>query len=161
MAQAYSTEGVKGPHLMSVARFERFFRETGGLDVDKEDLRRYTDFVNDKLYDMLIRAQAVAHANIRDVIQPHDLPIGNGLQENIIRFRRMDQEIQLKPILDHLANRPPLDKTLSDETEAELPNVVGGLSVAMAHAFKILDPDVKNPHGEQWDRLEKDFNELL
>lgn len=161
MVNVDSPVGVKGPHLMSVAKFERFFREAGGLDVDKEDLRRYSDFVNDKLYDMLLRAQAVAHANIRDVIQPHDLPIGNGLQENIIRFRRMDQEIELKPILDHMANRPPLDKTLSDETEAELPNVVGGLSVAMAHMFKIIDPDLKNPHGEQWERLQRDFDEIL
>jgi hypothetical protein len=161
MAQRESTEGVKGPHLMSVAKFERFFREAGGLDVDKEDLRRYSDFVNDKLYDMLQRAQAVAHANIRDVIEPHDLPIGNGLQENIIRFRRMDHEIELKPILDHIAIRPPLDKALSDETEAELPSIVGGLSVAMAHTFRIIDPDLKNPHGEQWDKLAQDFNEIL
>jgi hypothetical protein len=161
MAGTEHVVGVKGPHVMSVAKFERFFREAAGLDVDKADLRRYSDFVNDKLYDMLQRAQAVAQANIRDVIEPHDLPIGNGLQENIVRFRRMDQEIELKPILDRMANRPPLEKTLSDETEAELPNIVGGLSVAMAHAFRIIDPDLKNPHGEQWEKVARDFDEIL
>jgi Domain of unknown function (DUF1931) len=32
-------------HVMSVAKFERFFRVTAGLDVDKQDLKRYSDFV--------------------------------------------------------------------------------------------------------------------
>ncbi|MGZ3297268.1 MAG: DUF1931 family protein, partial [Xanthobacteraceae bacterium] len=40
---------------MGVARFERFFRAAAGLDVDKEDLKRYADFVNRKIYDLLIR----------------------------------------------------------------------------------------------------------
>ena len=35
-------------------------REAGGLQVDKDDLKRYTDFVNTKVADLMIRAQAVA-----------------------------------------------------------------------------------------------------
>jgi hypothetical protein len=161
MARIEPTVSVKGPHVMSVDRFERFFREAASLDVDKEDLRRFNDFVNEKVYDMLIRGQAAAHQNIRDVIQPLDLPIGKGLQENIIRFRRMNHEIELKPILDYLTTRPPLDKTLSDETEAELPNIVGGLSVALAHVFKLADPKLKNPHAVEWEQAERIVNELL
>ncbi|MDB4872165.1 MAG: hypothetical protein JWL97_3169, partial [Gemmatimonadales bacterium] len=53
--------------LTSIAKFERFFRETASIDVDKDDLRRYNDFINDKVYDLLIRAQAAAKANLRDV----------------------------------------------------------------------------------------------
>jgi uncharacterized protein DUF1931 len=34
---------------MSIAKFERFFRVTAGLDVDKSDLKRYSDFVNQKI----------------------------------------------------------------------------------------------------------------
>jgi hypothetical protein len=147
--------------VMSVAKFERFFRVAGSLDVDKDDLRRYNDFVNEKVYDLLLRAQANAHANIRDVIEPQDLPIGKGLQENIERFRRIDEEIELQPILDYLTTRPRLDKALSDETEAELPEVAGGLSVAVARVLKIMEPTLKNPHGEQWDRCTRVFNELL
>ncbi len=39
--------------LMAVDRFERLFREAAGLDVDKSDLRRLNDFVNQKTYDLL------------------------------------------------------------------------------------------------------------
>ncbi len=35
--------------LTSVARFEHFFRAAAGLDIDKTDLKRSTDFINDKL----------------------------------------------------------------------------------------------------------------
>ena len=34
--------------VVSVAKFERFFRAAAGLDVDKNDLKRYSDFVNQK-----------------------------------------------------------------------------------------------------------------
>jgi hypothetical protein len=55
---------------MSIAKFERFFRVTAGLDVDKSDLKRYSDFVNQKIYDLLLRGQATAKANGRDIIEP-------------------------------------------------------------------------------------------
>jgi hypothetical protein len=29
-----------------------------GLDVDRSDLKRYSDFVNEKIYDLLLRGQA-------------------------------------------------------------------------------------------------------
>ncbi len=32
------------------------------------------------------------------------------------------------------------------------PNIGGALSVALARAFKIIDPGLKHPHSEQWDR---------
>ena len=84
--------------LTSIAKFERFFRETASLDVDKDDLRRYNDFINDKVYDLLIRAQAAAKANLRDVIQPSDLPITKGLQQSIESFRKIDKELELAPM---------------------------------------------------------------
>ena len=74
--------------LFGVARFERFFRAAAGLDVDKDDLRRFDDFLNDKIYDLLLRGQANAKANGRDVIEPQDLPITKGLQESIYAFKR-------------------------------------------------------------------------
>jgi hypothetical protein len=148
-------------HVMSVDRFERFFRETASLDVDKDDLRRYDDFVHDRLFDLLVRAQGNAKANLRDVIQPQDVPITSGLQENIERFAHIDKEIELQPILERLATRPGLDMTLADETEAQLPRIAGGLSVALAHTFKIIDPDLRNPHGAEWERCGRVFDELL
>jgi hypothetical protein len=147
--------------VMSVARFERFFRVAAGLDVDKTDLRRHSDFVNQKLYDLLLRGQAAAKANGRDIIEPHDLPITKGLQESIHQFRRIDEEVELQPILDELAARPPLDLAYSDDTEARLPEFAGGLSLALARCFRILDPDLKNPQAEHWERSIRIFNLLL
>jgi hypothetical protein len=76
--------GLKVMPVMSVARFERFFRIAAGLDVDKKDLKRYSDFVNQKTHDLLIRGKATAKANGRDIIEPFDLPITKGLQERIM-----------------------------------------------------------------------------
>ena len=70
-------------HVMSVARFERFFRIAAGLNVDKQDLKRYSDFINQKVYDLLLRGEATARANGRLIIEPFDLPITKGLQESI------------------------------------------------------------------------------
>ncbi|MGZ5175508.1 MAG: DUF1931 family protein [Burkholderiales bacterium] len=70
---------------MSIPRFERFFRLAASLDVDKADLNRYDEFVNHEIYDLLLRAQATAKANARDII-PQDLPITKGLQERMHEF---------------------------------------------------------------------------
>src|SRR5258705_6235743 len=148
-------------HVMSDAKFERFFREVGRLDVDKEDLGRFDEFVNGEIYQMLLRAQANAHANLRDVVQPQDLPIGNGLQENVERYRRLDAELELTPILEYLTTRPKLDKALSDETERLLPELAGGISVAVARLFRIIDPTLVTPHAEQWERVASVVRELL
>jgi hypothetical protein len=147
--------------VMGVARFERFFRLAAGLDVDKDDLKRYGDFVDQKLYDLLLVGQAVAKANGRDVVQPSDLPITKGLQERIHEFGELDEEVELQPILDQLAARPPLDLSLGEEVEARLPAIVGGLSVALAQTFRIIDPGLKNPQTEQWEGAFRVFNLLL
>jgi len=147
--------------VMAIAKFERFFRLAASLDVDKSDLKRYGDFVNDKIYDLLLRAQAAAKANGRDVIEPHDLPITKGLQERIHEFRRIDEQIELQPILDQLAARPPLDLAYSEETEARFPEIAGGISVALAHSFKVIDPDLKNPQTKHWKCVLRIFDLLL
>jgi len=147
--------------VMSVPKFERFFRVTAGLDIDKTDLKRFSDFINRKIYDLLLRAQAAAKANGRDVIEPFDLPTTKGLQECLHEFRKLDEEIELEPILDHLMARPPLELAYSVETEARLPEVAGGLSVALARTFRIIDPNLKNPQSEHWERSFRIFDLLL
>jgi len=147
--------------VMGVARFERFFRAAAGLDVDKDDLKRFDDFVGQQVYDLLLIAQAAAKANRRDVVQPSDLPITKGLQESIHDFERIDQEVELQPILDQLAAWPQLDLSLSEEVEARLPAIVGGLAVALARTLKIIDPDVKNPQSRHWERAFRIFDLLL
>jgi hypothetical protein len=147
--------------IFGVAKFERFFRVAAGLEVDKQDLRRYNDFISRKLLDLLIRGEAAAKANGRDIIEPHDLPITKGLQESIHAFKKIDQETELKPVLDRLVFQPPLDLDLSYETEGHLPVVAGGLSVALARSFIIIDPDLKNPATEHWERSFRIFDLLV
>ena len=147
--------------VMAVAKFQRFFRAAAGLDVDKNDLKRYTDFVNDKIYDLLIMGQATAKANDRDVIQFWDLPVTKGLQENIHSFGKIDEEIELRPILDYLASRPPLDVALGEEAEERLPDVAGGISVALGRVLKVIDPELKNPATAEWEYAFRIFHLLL
>lgn len=147
--------------VMGVSKFERFFRAAASLDVDKSDLKRYSDFVDDKLYDLLVIGQATAKANGRDTVEPWDLPITKGLQESIHRFRRLDEEVELKPILEQLASHPPLDRTPTQETEERYPEIIGGLSVALAETFKIIYPDVKNPQTSHWEGVTAVSDRLL
>lgn len=147
--------------VMGIPKFERFFREAAGIDVDKSDLKRYSDFVNEELYDMLLIAQATAKANNRDVIERWDLPVTKGLQESVHNFRRMDQDIELQPILDEIAARPQLDVTLSDETTGHLPEIAGGVSVALARSFKLVDTRLQNPSSGHWERAFQLFRLLM
>jgi Domain of unknown function (DUF1931) len=144
-----------------VARFERFFRIAASLNVDKQDLKRYSDFINQKVYDLLLRGEATARANGRLIIEPFDLPITKGLQESIHAFKSIDEQIELRPILEQLTTRPPLDLAYGEDTEARLPEVVGGLSVVLARAFKIIDGDLKNPQTEHWQRCFRIFDLLM
>jgi hypothetical protein len=137
---------------IGISRFERLFRLAAELDVDKEDLRRHHEFVNRKILDLLLRAQANAKANERDVMQPFDLPITKGLQERMHEFRRLDRETEVRPILEQLTAEPALDMAYSADLEAMLPEVAGGLSVALAHSFKIIEPNLKNPQTLHWER---------
>jgi hypothetical protein len=89
------------------------------------------------------------------------LPLTKGLQDCIREFRQLDEEVELDPILDHLAARPPLDLPYSEEMKAQFPLIVGGLSVALARSFKINDPNLKNPSSEHWQRSFEIFDLLL
>ncbi len=147
--------------LFGIPAFRRFFREAASLDVDKDDLRRFDDFVNDRLYDLLLRGVANAKANGRDIIEPHDLPITKGLQEAIQAFEAIDEELSLDAILEQLTRRPPLDLVYSDDTSARLPRIVGGLGVALARTIRILDEKVKNPQTRHWEQAGRVFDVLL
>ena len=147
--------------VMGFVKFERFFRLAGGVRVDRDDVKRYLDFVNDAIYDLLIIGQATAKANARDLIEPWDLPITKGLQESIHGFEAIDEEIEVTPILDQLAARPPLDAGLTEETQARLPLIFGGISVALARTFRLLDADLRAVHSEEWERAFSLFRLLI
>jgi hypothetical protein len=161
IARREMVEPAPAGHVVGVAKFERLFRVVAELDVDKEDLKRYRDFINEKIHDLLIRGEAAAKAHGRDIIQPYDLPITKGLQEAIQEFKFIDREIELHWILDHLTGRPPLDLATSYDTDERLPDVAGGLSLALARSLKIIDPDLKNPRSEHWQRCYRVLDLLL
>jgi hypothetical protein len=146
---------------IGVSNFERFFRAAASLDVDKDDLRRYEDFVNRKVRDLLLISRAAARANGRYVIEPWDLPITKGLQETIHDFRGMDEAAEVRPMLEQIVAIPPQELAYSEETEGRLPEIAGGLSLALARAFKIIEPRLKNPQTEHWERAYRVFDLLL
>jgi hypothetical protein len=146
---------------MGIAQFERFFRVVASIDVDKQDLRRYSEFVNREIHDQLLRGQAAANANGRDIIEPWDLPITKGLQECMHAYRIYDNDISLHPIIEQLTPVPNMNLGISVETEEELPRVAGAISVALAKSFKIIDPELKNPQTSHWDKAFELFDLLL
>ena len=147
--------------VTGVARFERFFRAAAGIDVDKDDLKRCHDFINQKIYDLLLIGQANARANDHDMVQPHDLPITKGLQETIHQFRSLNEDLEMEPILEQLASLPPLDIPADDATQDWLPVIAGGLCVALARTFKIVDPKLVNPQTKHWEQAFRLFDLLL
>jgi Domain of unknown function (DUF1931) len=147
--------------VMGFVKFERFFQVAGGVDVDRNDMKRYLEFVNRTIYDLLVIGQAHAESNGRDIIEPSDLTITAGLQEIICEFRKLDEEIELRPILDYIAVRPPLSAAMSDDTQQGLPEVFGGISVALARTLKILDPSARAVLPAEWDRAFRIFDLLI
>jgi hypothetical protein len=147
--------------VTAIPRYEEFFRAAAEIDVDKDDLKRCNRFVFERTVDMLVRAQANAKANLRDTIEYWDLPITKGIQERIHEFEHVDRDIGLEPVLAELVAHPQLDVALSDEADARLPSVAGGLTVALARTFKIVDPKLVNPASEQWGRAFALFDLLL
>jgi hypothetical protein len=147
--------------VMGFTKFERFFRVAGGVTVDRDDVKNYLDFVNDAIYDLLLMGRATAKANARDIIEPWDLPVTKGLQESMHAFEHIEEQIEMRPILDSLAARPPLDAALSEDAQARLPLLFGGISVALARTFKLLDAELKAVHTVEWERAFSLFRLLI
>lgn len=54
--------------------------------------------------------------------------------------------------------RRPLDLTCGDETETQRADLAGGIALALAHSFKIIDPNLNNPNTEHWERAIRLFD---
>jgi hypothetical protein len=147
--------------VMGATRFKQFFRAAAELDVDKDDLKRYSDFISDQIYDMFLIGRAHARANDRDVIEPPDLPITEGLQESIHQFRKLDHDIEVEPLLEQLTARPPLEQSISENMWQVLPELAGGMSLALARTIRTIDPEGKAVHTTQWERAFRIFDLLL
>jgi hypothetical protein len=139
--------------MAGIPELQRFFREAGGVDVDKSDLERYRTFVDEKVDAIAIAGRDSASWNNRDVIAPQDLPITKGLQERMREFGKLETADDMRQWMSQTLRRPPDDVTFGEETEAVLNDVFGGISIALARSFRILDPEVANPQSQDWDRV--------
>ncbi len=147
--------------LIGVSKFESFFRKAGSLDIDKSDVRRIYDFTNDVIYRLLTVGMKNASLNNRDVLWYTDLPITEGLEAQIQEFRELNEELDLEGILEAITKMPPLKLAIGEDIEQELPNIAGGILTALTKTFKTLDPKLKNPQTEHWERAKAIFETLL
>lgn len=145
----------------TIHRLEQLFRRAAGLDLDKRDFDRLEDFVRRKVVDLVVRGEANAKANGRDVVQPWDLPITKGLQETIHRFRLINAELRLTDYLAGLARLPPTDLAIGDEAQERFAEIAGALCIALAETFRITDEELKNPTTGDWERAYRLFDLLL
>ena len=139
-------------HPSGVPVFERFFRSVASIQIDKNDVRRFRDFVDQMIDDIAIVGRASAKWNGRDVIAPQDLPITKGIQERMREFDKLVEAEEIRELLRQSVRRPPADVTFSEETEQLLPELFGGLSVALARSFRVIDSKLTNPSTEHWER---------
>ena len=147
--------------VMGFKQFKKLFREAASLDIDKSDVKRLSNFVASKLRDLLILGQVNAKINGRYIIDYQDIPITGGLQQAIHEFKDMNETLSLSQILEQLATLPPLKMELSTLLEEKLPELVGGITINLAKIFKIINPGIKNPGTEDWNKVEAICQTLL
>jgi hypothetical protein len=140
-------------HPSGIPAFERFFRSVASIKIDKNDVRRYREFVDEQIDDIAIAGRNSAKWNRRDVIVAQDLPITKGVQERMREFDKLEEAEEIRELLRQVVRQPPGDVTFAEDTERLLPELFGGLSIALARSFRVVDPKVSNPSTEHWDRV--------
>jgi len=133
--------------------FQRFFRSVASIKIEKNDIKRYRAFIDEEIDDIAISGRNTARWNRRDVIVAQDLPITRGIQERMREFDELDEADEIRRLLREVVRQPPADVTFADETEDLLPELFGGLSIALARSFRLVDPTVTKPSTEHWDRV--------
>jgi Domain of unknown function (DUF1931) len=132
--------------------FERFFRSVGSVKIDKNDVRRFRNFVDEQIDNITIAGRDSAKWNGRDVIVPQDLPITAGLQERMREFDKLEAAGEIRELLRQQLRRPPATVTFAEDTEQLLPELFGGLAVALARSFRVIDPTLEKPATQHWER---------
>ena len=140
-------------HPSGIPAFERFFRSVASITIHKNDVRRFREFVDEQIDDIAIAGRNSAKWNGRDVVVPQDLPITKGVQERMREFDKLEEAEEIRELLRQVVRQPPGDVTFAEDTERLLPELFGGLSIALARSFRVVDPKVSNPSTEHWDRV--------
>ena len=140
-------------HPSGIPAFERFFRSVASITIHKNDVRRFRAFVDEQIDDIAIAGRNSAKRNGRDVVVAQDLPITKGVQERMREFDKLEEAEEIRELLRQVVRQPPGDVTFAEDTEQLLPELFGGLSIALARSFRVVDPKVSNPSTEHWDRV--------
>ena len=140
-------------HPSGIPAFERFFRSVASITIHKNDVRRFREFVDEQIDDIAIAGRNSAKWNGRDVVVPQDLPITKGVQERMREFDKLEEAEEIRELLRQVVRQPPGDVTFAEDTERLLPELFGGLSIALARSFRVVDPKVSNPSTEHWERV--------
>jgi hypothetical protein len=161
MATTVGREREGGSVSGAISRFEQFFRLAADLHVDKSDLRRFEEFMDRKLADVLLSGEITAKANGRDVIESHDLVITKGLQERVHDYRRLDADVEIRDMLARRAVAPQMGVGLSTDARDRLPEIAGGLALALARVLRLVDTRHHHPGSDDWLHAEEIFNLLV
>jgi hypothetical protein len=140
-------------HPSGIPAFERFFRSVASIKIHKNDVRRFREFVDEQIDDIAIAGRNSAKWNGRDVVVVQDLPITKGVQERMREFDKLEEAEEIRELLRQVVRQPPGDVTFAEDTERLLPELFGGLSIALARSFRVVDPNVSNPSTEHWNRV--------
>lgn len=140
-------------HPSGIPVFERFFRSVASIKIDKNDVRRFREFVDEQIDYIAIAGRNSAKSNGRDVIVAQDLPITTGIQERMREFDALDEAEEIRELLRQMVRQPPADVTFAQDTVELLPELFGGLGIALARSFRVLDATVSNPSTEHWNRV--------
>jgi hypothetical protein len=140
-------------HPSGIPVFQRFFRSVASIKIDKNDVRRFREFIDEEIDDIAISGRNSATWNRRDVVVAQDLPITKGVQERMREFDKLEEAQEIRELLRQVVRQPPADVTFADETEELLPELFGALSIALARSFRVVDPTVTKPSPEHWNRV--------
>lgn len=147
---------VTGAH-----KIEALYKKAAGLRIDKNKVKKISDVVDQKLYDLLVVAEGNARYNGRDIIWMCDVPLTKAMKESMQKFRELEEALELQPILDHLAKLPPLKYGLEEELEKKLPDLVGTLIFVMANITKEFSPKDRTISAEEMEKAERILNLMI
>lgn len=136
-------------HVISVAKFQRFFQTVASPDVDKEDLKCYSDFINHKFHDLLLRGEATAKANSRVFMGRSICRLPTAFR-NISRNSRSRAKRSTCGRFSNSLPRARRSTPMAKMSRTGCRRSPGGLSVALARTFGIIDANLKNPASEHW-----------
>ncbi|NPA87946.1 DUF1931 family protein [Caminibacter pacificus] len=131
------------PRVVGFKKLEAVFRKAAGVDLDKSKADEIIDIVEKKFHDMLLVAVEKAGYNGRDVIMEPDMPVTKGFEESLRQFRELEEEVDIKDVLQFLEQIPPLKYPISAELEAKLPEYIGALMLIIARVLKELGAERK------------------